>query len=602
MRVLRYLLACMLVGLMGPAAMSAELPLQTLDDAPERNLSADFVHFVDRERQWEASTLAASPLQPDWVDSGGEVPNLGLLADPVWFALRLESPHKLERLAEISYSVLDDIQLHLFADGEPVTEVFTGERRPFSERPVFHRNFLIPLEFEPEREYLLLVRVETDGALHLPFTLWEERAFMEAEQVRLPLHMAFVGLMFALAVYNLLLLVAVRDIAYFWYVLVVVSSTLTQLAINGFTYQYLWPDAPAFNAISLPMSLAGTVLALGFFTDRFLNIRRTSPNTSRFCRGIGWLGVLLLAISLMATYETAIRLLIPTALTGSFVLIGIGLYLLWRGEILARFYLLALTSFMIGNVVYTLSKYGVLPHTIWTEHSIQIGHSIEVLLLSFALAYRINLERRRRLEAQQEATEKLEERVEERTAELAEAYGEVKRLSQTDGLTGAHNRMYFEECLEREWRRNARQGEPLALIILDADYFKDINDTWGHPCGDAVLRFLAESCHHTVCRPADLVARFGGEEFVILLPDTSLEGACTIAERLREWIAAHEVTCQGHGVAVTVSLGVACQVPDGRTSHEILVQQADQALYQAKEQGRNAVVAYNPQPERDPTG
>ncbi len=599
MRLLGHLLVLMLVGLMSPASVSADFPLKTLSDAPEQNLSADFVYFIDRERQWDVHTLAGSLSQPDWVDSGGEVPNLGLLADPVWFALRLESPHELERLAEISYSVLDDIKLHLFADGEPVTEVVTGERHPFPERPIFHRNFLIPLEFEADREYLLLIRVETEGALHLPFTLWEERAFMEAEQVRLPLHMAFVGLMFALAVYNLLLLAAVRDIAYFWYVLVVVSSTLTQLSINGFTYQYLWPNAPAFNAVSLPLSLAGTVIALGFFTDRFLNIRSTSLNTSRFCRGIGWFGVLLLGVSLIATYETAIRLLIPTAMIGSFALIGIGFYLWWRGEILARFYLLALTSFMIGNVVYTLSKYGALPHTIWTEHSIQIGHSIEVLLLSFALAYRINLERRRRLEAQQEATEKLEERVEERTAELAQAYGEVKRLSQTDGLTGAHNRMYFEECLEQEWRRNARQGNSLALIILDADYFKVINDTWGHPCGDAVLRFLAESCHRTVCRPADLVARFGGEEFVVLLPDTNLEGACTIAEKLRKQIASHELDCQGHKVAVTVSLGVACTIPDSRISHEILVQQADKALYQAKEQGRNCVVTYETLIEND---
>lgn len=583
------LAATLLIGLFSCVAISSEVPLRELDDSPEQVLSADFVYLIDRENQWQAEALAAAGSDAPWQDSGQAVPNLGLLADPVWFAVRLKSPGELERLAEISYSVLDDIRLHLFADGDKVREVVTGERHPFSERPLFHRNFMIPLEFQQDREYLLLVRVQTEGALHLPFTLWEERAFLQAEQVVLPLHMAFVGLMFALAVYNLLLLFAVRDTAYLWYVLVVVSSTLTQLSINGFTYQYLWPNAPGFNAVSLPIFLSGTVLSLCFFTDRFLHARNTSPMASRLCRGLGYFGVLLLIYSAFASYESSIRILIPIALGGSFFLLGIGIYLWWRGEILGRFYVIALTSFMVGNVVYTLSKFGVLPHTLLTEHSIQIGHSIEVLLLSFALAYRINLERRRRLAVQEEMTETLEQRVEERTAELAEAYGEVKRLSQTDGLTGVHNRMFLEECLEQEWRRSARERAPLSVIILDADHFKTINDTWGHPCGDAALRLLAESCSNLVRRPADMVARFGGEEFVLLLPHTPLEGAVSLAEKLRTRIANHRFEWQGERVPLSVSLGVACAVPEYSVPHESIVQKADKALYVAKSNGRNRV-------------
>jgi len=525
------------------------------------------------------------------------VPSLGLMDAPTWFAVRLTAPEAMERWLSISYSVLDDVRVYLYEDGQQQLAVLTGDRLPFAERPVFNRNFIIPMAFQSEREYLLLIRVQTGGALHLPATLWEQQAFAEAEQDVLSLQMIFLGMMLALAVYNLLLFFVVWDRAYLWYVLMLVSASFVQMGVQGFTYQYLWPESPRLNEVILPAMIAVAFVSLSLFTHSFLNLAKHSLVASRVIRGAAILGGLLFFFSLVAPYSMSIRILILMSFVLALVLLVVGIYIWSRGEILARFFVVAFATFLVGNAIYTLNKAGILPHNLWTEHAIQIGHSIEVLLLSFALAYRITLERRRRLSAQREANEQLESRVRERTTELAAAYQEVKRLSQTDGLTQVSNRICFEDSLAEEWRRCGRQGDSLALIMLDADNFKHINDTWGHQCGDAALQLLATMCKEELNRAGDMVARFGGEEFVVLLPVTNVAGAVKVAERLRRKIADYPFQWQQEPVPLTVSLGVASCVPVPEVSHEILVQQADRALYAAKAGGRNQVMQFDPATE-----
>lgn len=168
---------------------------------------------------------------------------------------------------------------------------------------------------------------------------------------------------------------------------------------------------------------------------------------------------------------------------------------------------------------------------------------------------------------------------------------ELLRLTQLDGLTGLANRRHFDEYLTMEWRRAQRNGQPLSLILLDVDYFKIYNDTYGHLKGDECLRTLAGIIKEAIKRPADLAARYGGEEFAIILPETDVLGAKKIAEDIHELIRKAELPHVGstHAGQVTVSLGVAGHVPAVDTSYEELIQQADQLLYKAKREGRNQV-------------
>lgn len=175
--------------------------------------------------------------------------------------------------------------------------------------------------------------------------------------------------------------------------------------------------------------------------------------------------------------------------------------------------------------------------------------------------------------------------------QLLETNLELQRLTHSDGLTGLANRRYFDEYFGAEWRRALREQRDLALIMIDVDNFKAYNDTYGHIAGDDVLRRVAKALAEAASRPADLAARFGGEEFVMVLPNTTAEGAALLAEKVRAHIDALQIphTGSANGRHVTISLGGASVVPRTNMASTSLIESADLALYRAKQQGKNRV-------------
>ena len=163
----------------------------------------------------------------------------------------------------------------------------------------------------------------------------------------------------------------------------------------------------------------------------------------------------------------------------------------------------------------------------------------------------------------------------------------LQSLAVTDGLTGLHNHRAFQDYLEEQFQDAMRNKQPLALLLMDVDHFKQYNDTYGHQAGDEVLRQVAQILQAHV-REGDFVARYGGEEFVVVLPRADLESAVAVAERLRRAVESAEWSLR----PVTGSFGVACARPDMETRQE-LIEAADQALYQAKKNGRNRVEVWN---------
>ncbi|TCK08432.1 sensor domain-containing diguanylate cyclase [Marinobacterium mangrovicola] len=168
---------------------------------------------------------------------------------------------------------------------------------------------------------------------------------------------------------------------------------------------------------------------------------------------------------------------------------------------------------------------------------------------------------------------------------LAKANEELQSLSRTDRLTGLNNRGYWEECLEREYNRFLRSGQPSCLIMLDIDHFKKINDTYGHPAGDKAIRALSSLIQNHI-RSTDIAGRYGGEEFAILLPDTADYQAEVLAERLRLAVQALEIVYREQSFVFTISLGIA-QASADDSDHDHWLRRADQALYQSKLQGRD---------------
>ncbi|MBN1930057.1 MAG: diguanylate cyclase, partial [Desulfobacterales bacterium] len=175
---------------------------------------------------------------------------------------------------------------------------------------------------------------------------------------------------------------------------------------------------------------------------------------------------------------------------------------------------------------------------------------------------------------------------------LHKANQELQSLAVLDALTQIDNRRSCDIHLDQEWRRLRREQAPLSLILCDIDYFKLYNDTYGHQAGDECLRLVARTIKQKVNRPADLAARYGGEEFVLILPNLDSKGAVSLAEAIRKEVQHLKIIHAQSNVGpyLTLSLGVAGIIPSAEFSPELLIKAADQALYQAKNLGRNRVV------------
>ncbi|MCY7406332.1 MAG: diguanylate cyclase [Alkalinema sp. CAN_BIN05] len=201
-----------------------------------------------------------------------------------------------------------------------------------------------------------------------------------------------------------------------------------------------------------------------------------------------------------------------------------------------------------------------------------------------------------------QSIESLESQVIERTTKLQQsetslkqANLELEKLVNLDSLTQIANRRCFDDRIRFEWERLSREQQPLSLLLFDIDYFKRYNDCYGHQVGDNCLKAIAQALEQTLYRPADLVARYGGEEFVAILPNTDLDGAIIVAEEIRSAIVNLKIPHQNSDISdmVTVSVGITTLIPSPKQKSSTLIQEADIALYRAKQQGRNRSVIFN---------
>jgi diguanylate cyclase (GGDEF)-like protein len=192
----------------------------------------------------------------------------------------------------------------------------------------------------------------------------------------------------------------------------------------------------------------------------------------------------------------------------------------------------------------------------------------------------------------------LEIEVSKRTAALEQANQELHRLAMLDGLTRVANRRHFDEYLQQQWTLLTRLQQSLALILVDVDEFKRYNDHYGHLAGDDCLKQMAQTISDSILRPTDLVTRYGGEEFAIVLPFTTLDGARQVAKTIKMAVYNLGLPHATSSVSdrLTLSLGISCMIPNPEFSLETLIFTADKALYQAKEKGRDCICHYDQLP------
>lgn len=536
-----------------------------------------------------------------WLLNGEKDFSKGYTNSDWWFKLTIKNPanEPRERMLELGYAILDYVDIYVIAEDGLVSTYQTGDRRPYNTRPVDDENFVLPLKWKAGETLTVYYRIQTGSSLQVPMTLWETDAFSFHENKFSMAHGFYYGAMVIIAAYNLLIYPLLRDRSYLYYVGFVLSTPLFFLSISGQGYRYLWPDQIVWNSISIPFSLASLVFFGALFTRSFNRLKSVSVPLDRLIGSFAVAGAIMFLMAVTLPYKTAILFMIPIAALACLSDLVAGSIAWHRGVKSARFYVIAWSCFLVATIIMSLQKLNLFPKSFVVEYAVQLGSLLEAVLLSFALAERINFERVLRSEAQEETVEttrrlnrELELRVVERTEELEKANQRLEVLSNTDQLTQLYNRRYFEEAFCREWERCKRYKHPFSVLLLDVDHFKQVNDQFGHKAGDACLIQIADMLQHFLRTPSDLVARLGGEEFCILLPETDAEEACNVADRIRAAIEQRVMRVNEHRFSVTISGGIYAQIPDDGCNVDEMLNYADKALYLSKSRGRNCVTLY----------
>lgn len=627
MHVCLFLLCCLftgLVSLMPGPAVAAIAPSTAFESSS--TLQVGDLEWVVGHGDVSFEDARAA----DWAWQPLLKPNLGKQTQGIWvrFSLESEKANASRWYLSLKWPVLDEARVRLFfpAQNQWGPLMRAGDHVPIRQQPLADQNLVFPLDLKADDRAVVYMHLQTSEMMALPLILFDEPGFAADKIKDVAMISLFFGGMLVILLYNSSLFVFTRDVSYLLYVVYLLSALFYVLAITGFGQLFLWPESPPFARRFYGLSAALCFFTPLVFATRFLSVRRYG----------GW--VWLVTWVLMAYWATVIVLVVfAPALTAYMateavalihcVLTMAAVISLWfRGNRSARLFAIAWATLLVATIAHLLALEGVLPLNALTMHGQLVGMFVEFVLLSMALAQRINFERDRRihaqqsalgasealaleresrlqaqqqaLEAQMRANEVLEARVYERTRALEDAKRglelvneQLTRVSVTDALTQLSNRGHFDQMIDEEIRRAMRTEAPLSVLLLDIDHFKRINDSYGHAFGDECLRLVADVLKQHGQRAGDVVARYGGEEFVIALPGMTTPQAAEQAERIRAAVAALDPRCGDAQLQVTISIGVATLLPPDQCTPAQLLAVADAALYAAKHNGRNRVVA-----------
>lgn len=369
-------------------------------------------------------------------------------------------------------------------------------------------------------------------------------------------------------------------------VLLLLTLTLFAISSSNLAVDYFWPNAPLSQ-----------YYVSGFFA--YLSLMAFALQSSHYLNRIFY------PERYIKLFYTAAVSALVMALFSVFLPVAVNAYMLAALAItnLGGYVLIMLEQRDIGRLTYSLSLLAVV--TLALTVSLVTGQApleLSQLLLAIqivaALLFSVNHYLISCSETSTDSDKDLqlsEQMLELQLAlkELEEKNELLERLNTLDELSGIHNRRHFDKRLLAELRRCRRELTPISLIMFDIDHFKRFNDNYGHLAGDQVIRAVALTASEQLNREADEIFRYGGEEYAIVLPNTEPQGAQHIAEQIRIAIEQLVVTCAGKPLDCTISLGVACHLSQQAIDPTQLIERADSALYQAKQNGRNQVALYN---------
>ena len=310
---------------------------------------------------------------------------------------------------ELAYPPLNHLDLYQRdSTGAYRLTTRTGSAQPFSSREVRQSNYLFKLNFVPDQQETVYLRLQSEGSIQAPLTLWAGTAYLEQQPLRLYVLGAIYGVLLGMLIYNLFIYLSVRDTSYLYYILYIASFGLYQLSVNGVAVEYFWPNSPWWANAAVPFLIGSAALFGSLFARSFLHTAQHSRWINRLLLALVACGAVVMLLSLMTSYALALRLATGLALVFTVTIFIAAIKAWYCGQRMARYFIIAWSSFLLGGVVNTLMVLGYLPNVFLTMYASQIGSAIEVALLSLALADRINSMREQQAQILFEASQKLE--------------------------------------------------------------------------------------------------------------------------------------------------------------------------------------------------
>ncbi|GLK87670.1 sensor domain-containing diguanylate cyclase [Pseudomonas turukhanskensis] len=562
--------------------------------------------------------MADPAVQQRFIPANGKA-SVGQSRNPWWIKVSLQRRSSAPQNWWLEVGSVTQLNMQLYLPGPHTgwTQRQGGEVVNYADgRDHPYRRTLFKLPELGEEPLTFYLRTYDPAGNSFPLKVWQLDDLSQlAATENIGLGVIY-GIITALLLYNLFIFFSLRDSAYFWYVLATAGALLFIVSMTGHGFQYLWPNHP------VPVWLDRIVLPSlwGLFASRFT---QTLMQTRRYVRWAHHLLNLACAMYIVAividffgdrgTAAWIIAMLsftsIPAALGSAFIR--------WRQQYFPAFLYLCGYGLILGSTGLLLMRTtGVIQPADWNAYVFPLAVAAESILFSFALAYRIQTlkhdrsialqqadrEKTARLSQIQASADELKRAVQLRTAELAEANTQLAEANQQlrereqalqhaafhDPLTDLPNRRYLIERVETSLADASRRQESVALLLVDLDHFKPINDRHGHDAGDLMLRTIGQRLREHV-RSNDMVARLGGDEFAIVISGPEAEQhAQEIAVRLLTELA-RPVLYGANNLAVTISIGAAL-FPQHAKQFAGLYKAADEALYQAKSQGRSGCI------------
>ncbi len=370
--------------------------------------------FEDVRGDASIDEITSPALQASFRRNDKPVLNAGYSRSVFWLRLNLlyrpqTSVGQQPWLLELAYPPLDHLELYL-EDGRGGFQLAqrTGDALPFASRQIKQNNYLFELSLQPNQPQSVYLRLQSQGSIQAPLTLWSPTAYLEEQPGRIYVLGIIYGVLLVMMIYNLFIYVSVRDTSYLYYIFYIASFGLYQVSVNGAGIEYFWPNSPWWANVSTPFLIGSAALFGCQFARSFLHTAEHSPWVDRSLLGMMALGALTMLLALTASYGVSLRLATYVALLFTIVVFAAGFLALRRGMRVARYFIIAWSAFLLGGIINTLMVLGYLPNLFLTMYASQIGSAIEVGLLSLALADRINSMKEERTRILYESGRKLE--------------------------------------------------------------------------------------------------------------------------------------------------------------------------------------------------